>query len=227
MTSAETLKLLASLGTEQTRKTLQRHGVQTDLYGVSYKDFGVLKKKLKVDHQLALELWESRNHDARILAMMIADPAKVNAKTAEKWVGDLNNHVVAGAFAGLIAESSIALETANKWIKSADEMTATAGWDVLCRIVKVEAAVSDAECNRYLELIEKNIQKEKNRVKQGMNNAMIAIGLRDEKIRPAVLAVARRIGKVHIDHGDTSCKTPDAVAYIEKALGRKLKAKSK
>jgi 3-methyladenine DNA glycosylase AlkD len=158
---------------------------------------------------------------------MIADPAKINVKTAEKWVGDLNNHVVAGAFAGLIAESPIAPETANKWIKSADEMTATAGWDILCRIVKNEAAVSDAECNRYLELMEKNIHKEKNRVKQGMNNAMIAIGLRNEKIRPTVFAVARRIGKVHIDHGDTSCKTPDAVAYIEKALGRKLKAKSK
>jgi len=33
--------------------------------------------------------------------------------------------------------------------------------------------------------------------------------------------MAAAIGKVEVDHGETSCKTPDAVPYIEKALARK------
>jgi len=32
--------------------------------------------------------------------------------------------------------------------------------------------------------------------------------------------VAKAIGTVEVDHGDTSCKTPDATAYIEKMAVR-------
>ena len=35
------------------------------------------------------------------------------------------------------------------------------------------------------------------------------------------IETARRIGKVQVDHGETNCKTPDAVPYIEKAANRK------
>jgi len=66
---------LKSLGSEQYRKTYKRHGVQGEVYGVSYAHLGTLKKKIKIDHELALELWKSGNHDARTLATMIADPA--------------------------------------------------------------------------------------------------------------------------------------------------------
>ena len=54
-----------------------------------------------------------------------------------------------------------------------------------------------------------------------MNSAMISIGSRNEVLRVAATEAARRIGKVYIDHGETYCKTPDAVTYIEKAFARK------
>ena len=38
-----------------------------------------------------------------------------------------------------------------------------------------------------------------------------------------LIAAAQRIGKVEVDHGDTDCKTPDAVSYIKKSLARKSK----
>lgn len=50
-----------------------------------------------------------------------------------------------------------------------------------------------------------------------MNRALIAIGGRSAPLRKAATAVARRIGTVEIDHGDTSCETPDAIATLEKA----------
>jgi len=40
----------------------------------------------------------------------------------------------------------------------------------------------------------------------------------------AELAAAKRIGKVEVDHGETSCKTPDASTYIRKAVARRSKA---
>ncbi len=47
-----------------------------------------------------------------------------------------------------------------------------------------------------------------------MNNALIAIGGRNDELERQALAVAARIGAVHVDHGETNCKTPDAAAYI-------------
>jgi hypothetical protein len=54
-----------------------------------------------------------------------------------------------------------------------------------------------------------------------MNNALIAIGGRNEALRKQATAAAKRVGKVDVDHGDTACKTPDAVSYIEKMWARK------
>src|SRR3990172_2858310 len=102
MNCREVLKELESLGSEQTRKTYRRHGVDTPLFGVSYKNFGLLKKRLKTNHPLAKELWASGNHDARVLATMIADPAEVDARLADAWVKDLGNAPLAGALADLV-----------------------------------------------------------------------------------------------------------------------------
>ena len=49
-----------------------------------------------------------------------------------------------------------------------------------------------------------------------MNQALISLGCRSAALRKAVTAAAKRIGPVEVDHGDTACKTPDAVAYISK-----------
>jgi hypothetical protein len=54
-----------------------------------------------------------------------------------------------------------------------------------------------------------------------MNSALIGIGINKPALRKKAIEAARRIGKVEVDHGETNCKTPDAVPYIEKAAKRK------
>ena len=80
-----------------------------------------------------------------------------------------------------------------------------------------------ARLKRNLSAIEKRIHQSKNRTKDAMNNALIPIGLRNSELEKKALEVARRIGKVEVDHGETGCKTPDAVPYIMKARKRKNK----
>ena len=53
-----------------------------------------------------------------------------------------------------------------------------------------------------------------------MNNALIAIGGSMPALTDAARASARAIGKVVVDHGDTSCETPDAATYIDKTVAR-------
>src|SRR3712207_8808706 len=77
---------LEALGTEQNRKTYARHGATENVFGVSYADLGKLQKEIKVDHELARDLWATGNHDARILATKVADPAALTAKDADAWI---------------------------------------------------------------------------------------------------------------------------------------------
>ncbi|MEE8062027.1 MAG: hypothetical protein V3T16_09355, partial [Gemmatimonadales bacterium] len=69
--------------------------------------------------------------------------------------------------------------------------------------------------------VEAEIHNRKNRVRDAMNYALIAIGMRNAVLAKRAIAAARRIGPVQVDHGETGCKTPEAVAYIKKAAARK------
>ena len=220
MNATETMQTLESLGTEQNRKVYRRHGVNGPVFGVSYADMGKLHKKIKVDHGLARELWVSGNHDARVLALFIADPAAADSKTIDAWVKDAQDQVIAGALAHFVAQTSFAKQKMEKWTKQQNEWPGSTGWTLLAIIARQDSELPDDYFEEYLGIIEEGIHKSQNRVRYSMNSAVIAIGCRNAALEKKALAAANRIGKVIVDHGETGCKTPDAVAYIKKAAGR-------
>ena len=73
MTTDQALAALRKAGTAQNVKVYGRHGVKGDAFGVSYAELGRLHKTIGTDHGLARALWATGNHDARVLATMIAD----------------------------------------------------------------------------------------------------------------------------------------------------------
>jgi 3-methyladenine DNA glycosylase AlkD len=218
MNVKQALQELSRLGTEQNRKTYRRHGVQGELYGVSFANLKALKRKIKVDHALACELWRSGNHDARILATMIVDPSALDVQLLETWAADLDSYTITNAFAAAAGASPRAAEVLEAWIASDREWIARAGWLILARLAGEGEGLTDVYLQSRLEVIEKSIHSAKNRVRDAMNAALIAIAVRNEELREKALAAAARIGKIVVDHGDTACKTPDAAEYIRKIL---------
>jgi 3-methyladenine DNA glycosylase AlkD len=223
MNKTEVIRELKAMGTAQNRKVFAAHGLHGDAYGVSYANLGKLKKKIKQDHPLAEQLWATGNLDARVLATMIADPQQISAKTLDTWVRDVDNHGIAAAFSGVARRARGAKARTKKWIAARDQWKCTTGWDMLAGLAESDTFTDD-ELEDYIEVIEQSIHTAKNRVKYSMNNAVIAIGLRP-KLRKKVIAAAKRIGKVNVDHGTTSCKTPDAVSYIAKTVEHRKKKK--
>ncbi|MEW6209482.1 MAG: DNA alkylation repair protein [Acidobacteriota bacterium] len=223
MSEKEILDALRSLGTEQNQKVYRRHGVTDDMFGVSYADLEKLRKKIKLDHQLAEKLWATGNHDARILATMIADARQMTDSEIENWSKDLNNYVVTDAFAKLIALSPAARKKMERWTKSKSEWTGRAGWLLAGMLAMQNEELTDDYFENQLEMIESRIHTAKNRVRDAMNSALIAIGLRNARLEKKALAAAARIGRVEVDHGETGCKTPDAADYIRKAAARRKK----
>lgn len=238
MTDTQILDHLKKAGTEQGRKTYARHGVPIErTWGVSYAVLDKLAREIGPDQAMAEKLWASGVHDAQVLACKVCDPAVATPATLKQWAGQADSYVLADAVAAAATRSPHAEKLARTWIDATSELLSAVGWSihsagaaaslsptVAKRVHPSIAAVDDETYARLLQRIETDIHSAPNRTRYSMNGAMIAIGLSRPALRDAVLATARRIGKVEVDHGDTDCKTPDCVTYIQKNLGRLKKA---
>src|SRR5688572_33316488 len=85
MTLPQAMAELKKNGSEQTRKTYLRHGAPEPVFGVSFATLKSMYKRIKVDHELALALWDTGNFDAMNLALKIVDPARISSTDLDKW----------------------------------------------------------------------------------------------------------------------------------------------
>ena len=227
MTFDETMAELEALGTAQNRKVYTRHGAKKPMFGVSYANLGKLKKKIKTAHALALQLWDTGNHDARVLAMMIADPQLANPPMLEGWARVLDNYIHTDAFSGYVGKTSYAEDMMRTWVEADAEFVEAAGWNLLGASAMYAKRLPDDLFRPFIERIERDIHGAKNRVRYAMNNALIAIGTRSDPLEEETFEAAERIGVVEVDHGETGCMTPDAAPYIRKARAHRRKKDAK
>ncbi len=221
MTRTQAMRELKALGTEQNRTVYARHGATGVMFGVSYGNLGKLKKRVKIDHELALALWETGNHDARVFATMIADASSATKKQLSAWSKDLDSYVTSDALASFVARTPHARALAEKWRGARGEWIAAAGWNLTSGLTRTATELPDTYFGALIPLIEERIHNAKNRVRYAMNGTLIGIGIRSPGLQRKAVAAAKRIGKVEVDHGETGCKTPDAIPYIAKAVARK------
>lgn len=221
MNLQQALKKLQSMGTARNRKVYPRHGVGENLYGVSYANLNKLKKEIKIDHELANRLWETGNHDAMVLANMISDPELTTIEELEARAENVNNYVITDSLVGFISQTEFIQELAERWIKSENEWIGRAGWGLVAHLAIKNEQLPDEYFEKLLSKIQKTIHEGKNKTRDAMNSALIAIGIRNSHLEGKAILAAQKIGKIEVDHGQTSCKTPDAVSCIEKSWKRK------
>lgn len=226
MTFNEVMAELESMGTAQNRKIYSRHGAKDPMFGVSFANLNKLKKQIKKDHELALQLWESNNVDAQTLATMIADPKKFTSDKLDQWLEKINYYMLVDVFiSNVVAKSTFIAEKCEAWKDSDNEWIGRGGWSLIAHSPRSKTPLSQEFYEECLVQIEKEIHSAKNRKREAMNGALISIGLINEILEQLAIKAARRIGPVEVDHGETSCKTPEAVSYIEKAKARAKKKK--
>src|SRR4029434_8928443 len=129
MTAKDIVAELKKFGTKQTKKTWMTHGAQEPCLGVKVEDMKKIQKRVKMDYQLALDLYDTGIADAMYLAGLIADDAKSTKKDLQKWVEGATCYWVAEFTVPWVASASPhGREIALKWIESKDETIASAGW---------------------------------------------------------------------------------------------------
>ena len=222
----EVMAALEAAGTAQNCKVYARHGAAEPMFGVSYAELGRIAKSIKTDHALARQLWSSGNHDARVLALRVADPAALDETLARRWLADVDNYILAEGLGGLCAQTPHARALSDSWRDDPGEWPASVGWFIVTCTAEDPGIWSVGELRALVRQIEAEIAGRPNRVRHEMNGALIVIALRDGNLRRSVLAVANRIGPVQVDHGQTGCKTPEVAPYVERTLAHRA-ARSK
>ncbi|MBT3395762.1 MAG: hypothetical protein HOB82_03650 [Alphaproteobacteria bacterium] len=219
MTAAEVVERLRQRGSAKLVGIYQRRGAADEALGISYKDIDALAKTLGTDHDLALALWTTEIHEARLLAARIADPNAMTDPQINHWVSEAQDYLVSDAVSEFAAQMPNAGDLAESWIPSLQELTAASGWNVIAHLAMAKTLdAGDAE--KLIAEIQGQIHHAPNRTRHSMNGALIAIGGTMPDLADAALAAAKAIGKVTVDHGKTGCKTPDAAPYMARMIAR-------
>ena len=223
MTVTEVVAELKNLGNDQAKRVFMNHGT-TGLYlGVQVKDLKLIQKKIKKNHELALELYNTGILDAMYLAGLIAEPGKMTKEQLQHWVKEGKWYMIwEYTVAWMAAESEHGWELALEWIDSNNEGIATAGWSTLSGLValKPDSNLDIDVLKKLLNRVEEEIHKAPNRVRYTMNGFVISVGCYVAELTEACIRTANKIGKVSVDMGGTACKVPDAAGYIRKVMDK-------
>ena len=231
MTAKQTLEELKKLGSESVKKILVKHGAKEPFYGVKVEDLKKLQKKLKSDHSLAVELYNTGVGDAMYLAGLMANGDDMSKKELQNWAEKANWSMISEySVAWVTAESKYGWELALEWINSPKENIASAGWSTLSSIVSIKQdnELNIAELKKLLGRVQKEIRNVKNRVCYTMNAFVIAVGSFVPELTDAAIKTAANIGEISVNVDGTACKVPNAADYINKmkqkgSIGKKRK----
>ncbi len=231
MTAQEIVEEIRPLGTEGYKKVMRNHGIREPFFGVKIEELQKIRKRVKQDYQLALDLYDTGIYDAMYLAGLIADDARMTRADLQRWLEQaycpaLSEVTVAWVAAG----SPHGEQLAREWIESPEEGVAAAGWATMNSRIGITAddALDLGELERLLERVARTIHQQPNRVRYAMNSFVIAVGTYVRPLTERALQTAAAIGPVTVDlSGD--CKVPAAADYIRKAeqrgtLGKKRKS---
>ena len=219
MTLDQVMSELAAKGSETTKRTLLRHGAKEPFFGVKIGDLKVIQKKIKGDQALAMELYATGNSDAQYLAGMVADGRKMKPAQIQNWIETASWGMVSGnTCVWIAAENPDGLAIALKWIDSKKEAIAAAGWNTLGALA---ATVPDdklpvKQFSTLLDRVAKTLKSSGNDVRYSMNGFVISCGTYVAPLADKAIATAKKVGRVEVDMGDTSCKVPEAESYIIK-----------
>jgi len=186
---------LRKLGTKRNVDGMARYGIVAKVvYGVSKPKLDDLAGRIGRNHELALDLWDSRVHDAKILAGLIDDPAKVTSAQMERWVRDFDNwDTCDGTCCHLFVFAKPAWDCAIAWTKRTPEFEKRAGFALIAYLAYRDKTANDAQYKKVLPLLVREANDDRNFVRKAVNWALRNIGKRNLSLNRAAIQTATRI----------------------------------
>jgi 3-methyladenine DNA glycosylase AlkD len=193
--SAETVLAELRARADPARKPgMARVGIDVSrALGVSIPDVRAVSKRCGTDHDLARELWSTRIHEARILATLVVDPARIGDEQMESWVGDLSSWDLCDFLADVISASPGGTKKIRQWARRPEGFVKRCAFSMIARRAVWAKDASDREFLGYLPLIRRAATDGRNEVKKGVSWALRQIGKRNRALHAAAIVEAERV----------------------------------
>jgi 3-methyladenine DNA glycosylase AlkD len=194
-TAARALGELRKHGEKRNVEGMARFGIRAEkIYGISKPKMDEIAKAIGKNHDLGLKLWETGNHDAKLLGMLICEPERVTSGQMERWVQGFDNwDVCDGTCCHLFVDASPAWEKAFAWSTRKNEFQKRAGFAMAAYLAIHDKTAKDAAYLKFLKVIEREAWDERNFVRKAVNWALRNIGKRNRRLNRDAIAAAERI----------------------------------
>lgn len=201
MNFIDVMSELEALGTERMKKYYMGQGAKEPVFGVATGAMKPLAKKLKNNQQMAEELFYSGNYDAMYLAGMIADTKNMVPDDFHRWIKQAYFFMISDFIVSVtLAETEFAMEVADQFIASEEELIMSAGYSCYEWLlgVKKDTYFDRAKILSMIHEIKDKIHTMPPRTRYAMNNFVVAVGVSYEPLHEEALKVAKVMGTVII-----------------------------
>lgn len=230
MTVADVMTLLKENRDERGIRHWKELGEGTgglESFGVGLTKLRKLAKQVGRDHELALQLWESDNHDARLLGLLIDEPKLLTRDQAEEQVANVGVGSLAHVFSSCdatLAKTPFVFELASDWVESEDPLRRQCGYGLVYELSKNQRkkVLTDAFFLGCVDRIRQGFAGEGIPVRMAMGTALMGIGKRNKALNQAALSLANELGPIDFSEGGKRCDPFDVAKHL---TSEDLKAK--
>jgi 3-methyladenine DNA glycosylase AlkD len=171
--------------------------------GVSIPECRRIARAHRGDHALALDLWRTAIHEARIIASMVDDPAQVTPRQAERWAADFDSWDLCDQVcSNLFGATPFAYDLARTWVRRDEEFVKRAGFTLIAERAVHDHEPDDDFWRSWLPVIRVGATDDRNYVKKAVNWALRQIGKRDLALNASAIAEAEAL----LELGDRSAR---------------------
>ena len=227
--STDSERILKELKSRATPKNLQgmaRFGINTEnALGISVTELRRFAKPIGKNHSLALELWTTGIHEARILAAIIDDPKEVTEQQMDEWVSEFDSWDVCDQVCiSLFDKTPHAVSKALDWTHQRGEFAKRAGFALMAGLAVHDKLASDDLFIGFLENVKAESVDDRKYVKKAVNWALRQIGKRNQRLNQVAIEAAEEISR--IDSRSARWIASDALRELRsEAVQKRLRAR--
>ena len=219
MTATEILDTLKALGDEKMYAHNKKFGAHDNQFGVKMGDIRALAKKIKTNHELAKELWETGNIEARFLATLIMVPKLLSPSEIEDLVcSERFTQVVDWLYTNVIKEHAAKEQLRQQWLQAENVMAARLGWSLTSG--RIARRPEGLDLPAILDRIEREMPTAPPEVQWTMNTALAQIGINFLLYRERALDIGERLGIYRDYPVSKGCTSPFAPIWINEMVKR-------
>ena len=219
MTVQSILKKLKALSDEKRRAHNTKYGAGENQFGVAMGNIRKVAKEIKINHELALELWETENIDARFYAILCMKPKSLSPKELDRLVRSETFVHVADWLTTYVVKKHPDKEALRvKWMKAKHPMALRAGWNLTAERVVKDSAELDLKA--LLGRVESEMGDAVPEAQWTMNFVLVEIGVHHAKHRKRALAIGEKLGVFSDFPTSKGCTSPFAPIWINEMVSR-------